>query len=126
MGTVLLATIAGALLMFVSDHDAVIVAVITAFAGLLAIRAAGLLAAGVGEDIARVRAALAAVADGHRDRRLRLAGNDELAELARETDAMVERLAAAGGARNPLRPGPPRSRRGGLARPAEPRSRRCG
>lgn len=94
VGVVLLATIAGAQLMFVSAHDAVIVSVITGFAGALAVRAAGLLAADVGHEIDRIGGGLAAIGDGRRDIRLAQAGRDELTALARAADAMAERLGA--------------------------------
>lgn len=94
VGSILVATVAGALLMFVSNHDAAIVAVITVFAGVLAARAAGLVATGVLADVRQISRGIAAVGEGRRDQRLGLAGRDELTGLAGEADAMVDRLAA--------------------------------
>jgi hypothetical protein len=54
-------------LMFVSAHDAVLMAVLLVFAGLLAAYSASLLARGVIEDIRRVRDGLTAVGRGERD-----------------------------------------------------------
>ncbi len=93
VGVVLAASIAGALLMFVSAHDAVMASVVAGFAGVLAVRAAGLLAADVGRDIERIGGGLAAVGAGRRDVRLDLPGRDELSVLAGEADAMMQRLA---------------------------------
>ncbi len=94
VGSILVATIVGALLMFVSGHDAVMVAVITVFAGLVAIRAAGLLAGGVLGDVRAIEDGLTAVGEGRRDVRMAVEGRDELAVLAGQADAMVDRLAA--------------------------------
>ena len=94
VGSILVATIVGALLMFVSDHDAVMVAVVTVFAGLVAVRAAGLLAGGVLGDVRAIEDGLAAVGEGRRDVRMAVEGRDELAVLAGQADAMVDRLAA--------------------------------
>jgi len=94
LGSVLMATVAAAILMFVSDQDAVMICVITAFAGVVAVRAAQLLGSGVLADVDRVRLGLGAVADGRRDVRVHIAGTDELSRLAAAADAMVARLAA--------------------------------
>ena len=94
VGSILAATIVGALLMFVSGHDAVMVAVITVFVGLVAVRAAGLLAGGVLGDVRAIEDGLAAVGEGRRDVRMAVEGRDELAVLAGQADAMVGRLAA--------------------------------
>jgi nitrate/nitrite-specific signal transduction histidine kinase len=93
VGCVLVATVAGALLMFVSDHDAVMISVITVFAGVLAVRAAELLATGVLADVRHIRNGLTAVGEGRRDVRLAAPGRDELTQLASAVDAMVARLA---------------------------------
>jgi signal transduction histidine kinase len=94
LGSILAATIAAASLMFVSDQDAVMICVITVFAGVVAVRAAQLLGSGVLADIDRVRSGLDAVAAGRRDVRVETGGTDELARLAAAADAMVARLAA--------------------------------
>ena len=94
LGSILAATVAAAILMFVSDQDAVMICVITVFAGVVAVRAAQLLGSGLLADVDRVRAGLDAVADGRRDVRMQTSGRDELAKLAAAADAMVARLAA--------------------------------
>jgi signal transduction histidine kinase len=94
LGSILASTVAAAILMFVSDQDAVMICVITVFAGVVAIRAAQLLGSGLLADVDRVRFGLNAVADGRRDVRVQTGGTDELAQLAAAADAMVARLAA--------------------------------
>jgi signal transduction histidine kinase len=94
LGSILAATIAAAVLMFVSDQDAVMICVITVFAGVVAVRAAQLLGSGVLADVDRLRFGLDAVAEGRRDVRVQTTGTDELAQLAAAADAMVARLAA--------------------------------
>lgn len=94
LGSILAATLAAAILMFVSDQDAVMICVITVFAGVVAVRAAQLVGSGVLADVDRVRCGLDAVADGRRDVRMQTGGADELAHLAAAADAMVARLAA--------------------------------
>ena len=94
LGTILAATVAAAILMFVSDQDAVMICVITVFAGVVAIRSAQLLGSAVLADVDRLRSGLDAVAEGRRDVRVHSGGTDELARLAVTADAMVARLAA--------------------------------
>ena len=94
LGSVLVATVAAAILMFVSDQDAVMICVITVFAGVVAVRSAQLLGSGVLADVDRVRFGLDAVAEGRRDVRVNAGGTDELARLAAAADAMVACLAA--------------------------------
>jgi signal transduction histidine kinase len=94
LGSILAATVAAAILMFVSDQDAVMICVITVFAGVVAVRAAQLLGSGVLADVDRLRAGLDAVADGRRDILMQTIGSDELAQLAAAADGMVARLAA--------------------------------
>ena len=94
VGQALIAVIAIALLMFVSDEDALLVSLIVAFTGLVAIVAAQVLADGMLRDVEHVRDALFAVGEGRRDVRITTSGSDELAELADAANLMVERLAA--------------------------------
>ncbi len=94
VGSILVATIVGALLMFVSGHDAVIVSVVTVFAGLLAARAAGLIASEVLSDVQHIEHGLMAIGEGRREVTLALDGPDELAHLGREAEQMVTRLLA--------------------------------
>jgi signal transduction histidine kinase len=92
VGQLVVAVIAGAALMFVSTHDAIFVVVLVVFAGLVAVRAAQLLAAGVMEDIDGLRATLRAVGEGVREPTAATASDDELAELARAANAAIVKL----------------------------------
>lgn len=92
VGQALAAVVAVAALMFVSDSDAVLVSLIVAFTGLVSVLAARQLAGGVLRDVQALRDGLEAVAQGRRDVRIATSGRDELAELADEANAMIERL----------------------------------
>ena len=95
VGQLVVAVAAGAALMFVSRHDAVFVVVLVVFAGIVAARAAALLAAGAMEDIDGLRATLHAVGDGAREPTARTGSHDELAELARAANAAIVKLGGA-------------------------------
>ena len=97
------------LLMFVSPHDALVMALLLVYAGGLTAYAAAVLSRGVLDDIESVRDGLRAVGEGRRDIRIRTAGEDELAELAAAANRMTSQLAgreaerdAAEGARRDL------------------------
>jgi len=109
VGAVLVAVWVGAEAMFVSPHDALVVSVMTAVGGVVAVRAGGLLAGGVLRDVRALRDGLRAVGEGERDVRVVPGGNDELADLAAAANAMIVRLGeeerardAADGARRSL------------------------
>jgi signal transduction histidine kinase len=89
-------------LMFVSSHDAFFTVLATAYCALLALLAAGLLSRRVLGDVRAVEASLTAVGEGRRDVQLAVAGEDEVARLARQVEAMTERLARTEAARNDL------------------------
>ena len=89
-------------LMFVSAHDAFFTVVVAAFAGALALWAGRLLGRRALADVDAVRTTLAAVGQGRRDVRTDLAGQDELARLGADVDAMVARLASEERARRGL------------------------
>jgi len=130
VGQALIAVMAIALLMFVSNEDALLVSLIVAFTGLVAIVAAQVLADGMLRDVEHVRDALFAVGEGRRDVHITTSGSDELAELADAANVMVERLAAEERARR-RRGRAPGAGSGGLARPAHADhlaapDRRCG
>ena len=82
-----------ALLMFLSPHDAFIMALLLAFAGGLTAYSAHVLAAGVLEDIEAVRDGVRAVGDGRRDVEIRTKADDEIAELAAAANQMAAQLA---------------------------------
>jgi signal transduction histidine kinase len=100
VGQMLVAVAVVVALMFVSGHDALLIVCIVAFAGIVAVRAAQLLAGGVLRDVETVRDGLAAVGRGERDVRIATGSRDELAELAEQANAMVARLSAADQARD--------------------------
>ncbi|HEX5145582.1 MAG TPA: HAMP domain-containing sensor histidine kinase, partial [Conexibacter sp.] len=109
VGAVLVAVWVGAEAMFVSNHDALVVSVMTAVAGVVAVRAGQLLAGGVLRDVQALRDGLRAVGEGERDVRIAAGGRDELADLTRAANAMIARLGeeerardAADGARRSL------------------------
>jgi signal transduction histidine kinase len=89
-------------LMFVSSHDAFFTVLATAYCALLALWAGRLLSRRVLGDVRAVEASLAAVGEGRRDVQLGVAGEDEVARLARQVEAMVDRLARTEAARNDL------------------------
>jgi signal transduction histidine kinase len=96
----LLALVLVGLLMFVSGHDAALVAVIVAFVGVVAVVAATRLADQILRDIETIRDGLIAVGDGERSLRIVTPGRDELGELADAANAMIERLATEAAARD--------------------------
>jgi signal transduction histidine kinase len=89
-------------LMFVSNHDALFMALAAAYAGLIALSAARLVASSALSDLDAVRRALAEVGAGSREVRIPVGGSDELAILASDIEAMVEKVAAAERARREL------------------------
>jgi signal transduction histidine kinase len=82
-----------ALLMFISGHDALTMAVLLVFAGGLTTYSIWTLSRGVMDDIESVRDGLRAVGDGHRDMRIQTGGGDEIAELAAAANRMTAQLA---------------------------------
>jgi signal transduction histidine kinase len=72
----------------------VLVGVIVACAGLVAVLAAKLLASGILRDIQAIRDGLMAVGHGERELQISTSARDELAELADAANAMVARLRA--------------------------------
>ncbi len=89
---VLLALVIVAGLMFVSGHDAALVAAIVVLAGLVAILASKLVADGILHDVRAIRDGLTSVRDGRRDVRIETTASDELAELAGAANAMISCL----------------------------------
>jgi signal transduction histidine kinase len=89
---VLVALVVIAVLMVVSNHQAVLVAVIVVAAGAVAIGVARLLARGILRDIHAIRDGLGAVSRGEREVVIETSARDELSELAGAANAMIERL----------------------------------
>ena len=92
---VILATVlATAELMFVSNHDALLVSAIVVAAALVAWRAATVASAGVLRDVKALRDTLASVGAGARGTSADASAASELAELAEATNRMVAQLAS--------------------------------
>jgi signal transduction histidine kinase len=89
---VLIALVVVGLLMVISGHAAILVAGILVAAGAAAIGAARLVAGSLLQDVAAIRDGLEAVGRGEREVRIVTAVNDELAELARAANVMIEQL----------------------------------
>jgi signal transduction histidine kinase len=93
VGVILIAVVAASQLMFVSEHDALLVSAIVLAAGLVALRVGDLVARGVARDVGTVSSRLEAVGRGERGVRLLSTARDEIGALARSADSMAERLA---------------------------------
>ncbi|MBV8712510.1 MAG: HAMP domain-containing histidine kinase, partial [Solirubrobacterales bacterium] len=91
-----------AVLMFVSNHDAFFMALVAAYAALIGVGAAHLVAGRTLSDLDSIRAALRLVAEGAREVRIPVHGSSELAELAADVEAMVEKVSAEERARRRL------------------------
>jgi signal transduction histidine kinase len=93
VGVILAAVLLGAELMFVSNHDALVVSAIALAAALVALRVARVASAGVVREVGELRDALAAVGEGERDARVEADAALELSELAGAVTRMTEQLA---------------------------------
>ena len=89
-------------LMFVSNHDAFFMALAAAYAALIGLSAARLVANRDLSDLDAVRRAVAEVGDGSREVNIPVRGVGELATLAEDLQTMVAKLAAAERARREL------------------------
>jgi signal transduction histidine kinase len=92
-GVIVAAVLAAAELMFVSNHDALMVIAFVVAATLVALRAAQVASSGVVREVESIRDALRAVGAGDRERRVEAATAAELAELAAAANAMIAQLA---------------------------------
>jgi signal transduction histidine kinase len=92
VGVMLASVLAIAELMFVSNHDALMVSAIALGATLVALRAARVASAGVVREVGEVRDALTAVGEGDRDVRVHAGAASELSELADAANRMIEQL----------------------------------
>lgn len=93
-GSILASVWIAAFAMFLSHHDAVVVTVMTAVIGLVALRVGEVVSGGVRRDVETLRDGLEAVGGGSRDVVVEVDGDDELAELADSVNAMITRLGA--------------------------------
>jgi signal transduction histidine kinase len=81
-----------AALMTVTPEDALCIAVLACFAGVLGAWTARQTAGGVIADVDAIRGGLAAIAEGERDVAIAVRGNDELALVAQDIGALAARL----------------------------------
>jgi signal transduction histidine kinase len=93
VGVILVTVLAGAELMFVSNHDALMISAIVIAAALVALRAAQVASASVVGEVQSIRDALRAVGAGDREQRVQAAAAAELAELADSANTMIGQLA---------------------------------
>jgi signal transduction histidine kinase len=93
VAVVIATVLAGAELMFVSDHDALMIAAIVLAAAVVALRAARVTSAQVVDEVGQIRDALRAVGEGSRSARVDAVAAAELAELAAAATIMTEQLA---------------------------------
>jgi signal transduction histidine kinase len=91
-----------AALMFVSDHDAFFMALAAGYAGLVGLFAARLVARRALFDLDAVRSAVAEVGEGSRELQIAVRGQDELALLAADVEAMAAKVASEERARREL------------------------
>jgi signal transduction histidine kinase len=92
VGVILVTVLAAAELMFVSNHDALMVSAIVLAVTLVALRAARVASAGVVREVRQIRDALVAVGEGERHARVLAGAAAELNELAGAATRMVEQL----------------------------------
>jgi signal transduction histidine kinase len=91
-----------AAVMFVSNMDAFFMAIAAGYAGLIGLGAARLVARRALSDLDAVRAALVDVGEGSRQVSIPVRGQDELAALAADVEAMVAKVGAEERARREL------------------------
>ena len=78
--------------MFLNTHDALLTVLVSAYATVLGVWSARRLGREALADVDAIRGTLAAVGQGRRDVRTGVSGEDEIARLAGEVDAMVTLL----------------------------------
>ncbi|MBV9000820.1 MAG: HAMP domain-containing histidine kinase [Solirubrobacterales bacterium] len=91
-----------AALMFVSNHDAFFMVLAAGYAALVGLAAARLVARRALSDLDAVRGAVAQVGEGSRELQIAVRGQDELALLAADVEAMAARVASEEHARREL------------------------
>jgi len=94
VAVILVTVLATAELMFVSNHDALMVSAIVLAAALVALRAGQVASERVVAEVGQIRDALRAVGRGERDQRVSARAAAELSELADDANAMIAQLAA--------------------------------
>jgi len=93
VAVILASVLAAAELMFVSNHDALMISAIVLAAALVALRAAHVASSRLVAEVASIRDVLRAVGTGERATRARAGAACELAELAGAANTMIEQLA---------------------------------
>jgi signal transduction histidine kinase len=93
VGVILLTVLLTAELMFVSNHDALMVSAIVLGAALVALRAAQVASTGLADEVESIRDALRAVGTGEREQRVHASAAAELADLADAANTMIGQLA---------------------------------
>ena len=93
VAVVIATALAGAELMFVSNHDALVISAIVLAAAIVALRAARVTSEQVVAEVGQVRDALRAVGDGSRSVRVDAVAASELTELADAANTMTDQLA---------------------------------
>jgi signal transduction histidine kinase len=81
--------------MFSEHHDVAALVSFVAFAAVVGVRTATLLAGRATRDVERLRAGLDAIAEGDLERRIEESGPDEIASAARSANRMASRLSEA-------------------------------
>jgi signal transduction histidine kinase len=88
--------------MFFSTHDAILIVLVSAFAGVLGLLTARMTTRRLVADVRAVRDGLVAVGAGSRDTRIETEGSSDLVELADAANTMTGQLAAGERARRNL------------------------
>jgi signal transduction histidine kinase len=92
VGVILASVLAAVELMFVSNHDALLVTAIVLAGALVALRAGQVASSRLVAEVTAIRDVLRAVGDGEREPCAIAGAASELAELAAEANTMIERL----------------------------------
>ncbi len=88
--------------MFVSTHDAILIVLVSSFAGLLGLVTARLATARLVADVRAVSEGLSEIGNGRRDVTIEAEGSQELVALAQAANRMTDRLASEERARRNL------------------------
>jgi signal transduction histidine kinase len=93
VAVILVTVLVAAELMFVSNHDTLMISAIVLAATLVSLRAAQVASQGVVREVESIRDALRAVGAGERGQRVEATAAAELAELAGAANSMIRQLA---------------------------------
>jgi signal transduction histidine kinase len=94
IAVILASVLAAVELMFVSNHDALLVLAMVLAAAVVALRAGRVASGTLVREVAEIRDVLRSVGEGARESRAQAHAARELAELAAQVNAMIEQLAA--------------------------------